>query len=122
MRQNAALVQRSLDIMNDVIRVLKSALPHTDGELIGGMAANLLDLWETGQKLDKQLKSLRRLRFPEDRERLRNTLLWVEAIQLDMGAFWIAQVKKDIPKLLRALDKVERTELGKNKGKRQTTG
>ncbi len=103
-----ALIQRSVGLMRVVIRTLKTALPETDPELIGGVCAHLFDLWETGQKLDKELQELTKLRFPQDRERLRRTLLWIEAIQLDMASFWIREVKKDLPKLLQALDKLER--------------
>ena len=122
MRHNDPLLKRSRDILIDVIRVLQSALPDSDEELIGGIAANLLDLWETGQELDNQLKRLREMRFPEDREHLRRTLIWIEAIQLDMGAFWISHVKKDISKLLGALDKRKRNpQPRKKEGKRHTT-
>jgi hypothetical protein len=39
---------------------------------------------------------------------LHDALIWIEAIQLDMASFWIGEIKKDLPKLLRALDKLER--------------
>lgn len=113
-----ALIQRSLHLMRRAIRVVRKALPDTDPELIGGFFANLLDLWETGQELDKELHNLAKLRFPRERERLRHVLLWIEAIQLDMGSYWIGEVKKDLPKLLTALDKLERkTRSGKQKRK-----
>jgi hypothetical protein len=35
--------------MRPVILTLTTALPQTDPEWIGGIVANLLDLWETGQ-------------------------------------------------------------------------
>jgi hypothetical protein len=112
------LIQRSLHLMDKAIRMVKEALPDTDPELIGGFLANLLDLWETGQKLDKELHNLTKLRFPQDRERLRHILIWISAIQIDMASFWISEVKKDIPKLLRALDKLEsKPRSGKQKRK-----
>jgi hypothetical protein len=103
-----ALTQRSLRLMRSAIQTLTNALPETDPELIGGFFANLLDLWETGQKLDKELQKLKKLRLPKDREELRNTLQWIEAIQLDMASYWIEEIKKDLPKLLKALDKLDR--------------
>jgi hypothetical protein len=102
------LLQRSSKLLRFSISLLKAALPDTDPELIGGVFADLLDLWETGQKLDQELRKLTKLRFPQDRERLRDILVWIEAIQLDMASFWISEVKKDLPKLFRALDKLER--------------
>jgi len=113
-----ALTRRSVHLMRRAIRVVKEALPDTDPELIGGFFADLLDLWETGQTLDKELQKLTRLRFPQDRERLRSSLLWIEAIQLDMASYWIGEVKKDLPKLLKALDRLERrSRLGERKRK-----
>ena len=106
-----ALLQRSLQLLRRSINVVKKALPDTDSELIGGVFANLLDLWETGQKLDKELQKLTKLRMPRDRERLRGILLWIEAIQLDMGLFWIREVKKEMPQLHKALDRLERRSL-----------
>ena len=104
-----ALIQRSVHLMRRAIRVVKQALPDTDPELIGGFFADLLDLWETGQELDKELQKLTKLRMPRDREGLRDILLWIEAIQLDMGSYWIGEVKNDIPKLYKALDRLERS-------------
>jgi hypothetical protein len=98
------LVQQSLYQMHASIRAVKEALPDTDPELIGGFFADLLDLWETGQKLDKELHKLTELRFPQDRERLRDILIWISASQIDMASYWIGEIKKDLPKLLRALD------------------
>lgn len=107
-KKDHALTQRSLDLMRPAIQTLTTALPATDPELIGGIFANLLDLWETGQKLDKELRKLKKLRLPKDRETLRSTLQWIDAIQLDMASYWIDEIKKDLPKLLKALDKLER--------------
>jgi hypothetical protein len=108
-KEDHALTQRSLDLMRPAIQTLTTALPTTDPELIGGIFANLLDLWETGQKLDKELQKLTRFRLPKDREALRSALQWIDAIQLDMASYWIAEIKKDLPKLLKALDKLERS-------------
>ncbi len=102
------LVKRSLSLMRVVMRALNRALPDTDRELIGGFCADLFDLWETGQTLEKKLKEICRMRFPRDSKKLYDTLIWVDAIQIDMGSYWIGEVKKDLPKLLRALDKLER--------------
>ena len=107
-KKDHALTQRSLNLMRPGIQMLRTALPTTDPELIGRIFANLLDLWETGQKWDKELQKLKKLRLPKDREALRTTLQWIDAIQLDMASYWIEQVKKDLPKLLMALDKLER--------------
>lgn len=107
-KRDHALAKRSLDLMRPAIQTLTKAFPEADPELIGGIFANLLDLWETGQKLDKELRKLKKLRLPQDRETLRSTLLWVDAIQLDMASYWIEEIKKDLPKLLKALDKLDR--------------
>ena|SRR5271166_844116 len=104
------IVHESIVLMSSCIRVVQKALPHTDRKLIGGFFANLLDLWETGQQLDRELRKLKRFRFPQDREKLYGTLIWIDAIQVDMASYWINEVKKDGAKLRRALDRLERAE------------
>jgi hypothetical protein len=113
-----AVGRASAALMRTAIRVLKTALPDTDPELIGAFLANLLDLWETGQKLEKKLQKLKNLRFPRDQEVLRTVLLWIDAIQVDMASYWIAEVKRDLPKLLRALDKLECTTVPRKQRRR----
>jgi len=108
LQQDRALMPRSLRLMHKVTDVLKQALPNLDTELIGGFAANLLDLWETGQELDRELNKLAKLRSHHDRERLRDALIWIDAIQVDMGSYWIGEVQKVLPKLLEGLDRQER--------------
>ena len=88
-KRDRALVQRSLELMRPIIHNLTTALPATDPQLIGGIFADLLDLWETEQKLDRELHKLTKLRLPEDREEVRSTLIWIDAIQLDMASYWI---------------------------------
>jgi hypothetical protein len=113
------LTQRSLRLMRACIHAVKSALPDKDPELIGGFFANLLDIWETGQRLDTLLKDLAKSRLPRDEERLRNTLLWIDAIQVDMASYWIREIKRDLPKVLKALDISEyKRRLGKPKRSR----
>ena len=110
------LEQKSHHLLTAVMRTLGTALPNTDRELIGGFCADLLDLWETGKKLDKELQKLKKLRLPKDREALRGTLQWIDAIQLDMASYWIKEIKKDLPQLLKALDGLERRSIpGKRK-------
>ncbi len=115
-KADRALIRRSVRLMNKAIRVVKRALPNTDPELIGGFFASLFDLWESGQTLDEKIKEISGFRFPRDRERLYTTLIWINAIQVDIASYWIPEVEKDLPKLLRALDSPERkTRPGKQK-------
>jgi len=111
------LTSQSVLLMRSAIRVFKEALPDTSPELIGGFFADLLDLWETGQRLDKELLKLKELRFPRDREQLRSFLIWISAIQIDMASFWIGGAKKYLPKLLRAVDRLENASSSKPKQK-----
>jgi hypothetical protein len=111
------VIKRSLLLMRSCILAVEKALPNTDPELIGGFFADLLDLWETGQQLDRELKKLKKFRFPRDREKLYDVLIWIDAIQVDMASYWIGEVKKDGRKLRRALDKLERGE--GTKGRRE---
>ncbi len=101
------LTKVGLDFMGKATNALKRALPDTDPELIGGFLANLFDLWETGKTLDSELQKLIKLHLPQDRERLHDILIWIDAIQIDMASYWISEVKKELPKLLKALDSLE---------------
>jgi hypothetical protein len=94
--------------MRTAIRALRTALPNTDPRLIGSFLANLLDLWEASQKLEWELQKLSKLRLPRDQETLRSVLIWIDAIQIDLASFWIGEVKRDLPRLLKAMDKLER--------------
>jgi hypothetical protein len=109
-RESEALSRRSQQLMNRIIDALKTSLPGIEPEIVGGFAANLLDLWETGQKLDRKLKELTKLRSPRGRQRLRDTLLWIDAIQIDMGSYWIREIQKVLPKLLECLNRHERNQ------------
>ncbi len=104
------IIEHSLVLMRGCTRAVRRALPNTDPELIGGFFANLLDLWETGRQLDRELQRLVKFRFPRDKDKLYDVLIWIDATQVDMGSYWIDEVKKDGAKLRRALDKLEREE------------
>jgi hypothetical protein len=106
-RSKQEIIKESLELMRAAIEMMKTAMPRTDPELIGGFFANLFDVWETGQELDMKLRELVTLQLPRDAKRVGDILTWVEAIQLDMGSFWIREVKKDLPKLRRAVDRLE---------------
>jgi hypothetical protein len=105
----------SVSLMRNSIQIFKEALPDTEPELIGGFFADLLDLWEAGQTLDKKLLKIKELRSPPDREQLRDFLIWISAIQIDMASYWIGELKRDLPKLLHALDRLENSIPSKRK-------
>jgi hypothetical protein len=106
-RSKQEIIRESLELMHAAIEMMKTAMPRTDPELIGGFFANLFDVWETGQELDMKLRELVTLQLPRDVKRVYDILIWVDAIQVDMGSFWIREVKKDLPKLRRALGRFE---------------
>jgi len=109
-RQDKELQQRSARIAHNTLVALNRAFPEADRQLIGDIVADLNSLWDTGQKLDKELKRLFQMRFPQHRVRLREFLAFLEATQIDMAQFWIGNLRKRIPKLRRALDRQERNE------------
>jgi hypothetical protein len=108
--QDLHLQRRSARIAANAMRVLKKALPHSDPELIGSVVADLDSLWDTGQKLDQELKRLFRMRFPQHRQHLREFFAFVEAVQIEMVEFWTGNLRRRLPKLLRELDRQERRE------------
>jgi len=108
--QDTQLQRRSARITHNMLVALNKAFPDVDRQLIGDIVADLDSLWDTGQKLDKELKKLFQMRFPEHRSHLGDFLAFIEAVQIDMVQFWIGNLRKRIPRLRKALDQQERNE------------
>ncbi len=104
------LQRRSARITHNMLVALNKAFPEVDRQLIGDIVADLDSLWDTGQELDKELEKLFRMRFPQHRNHLREFLAFIQATQIDMVEFWIGNLRKRIPKLLKALDRQEQSE------------
>lgn len=62
--QDTQLQRRSARITHNMLVALNKAFPEVDRQLIGDIVADLDSLWDTGQKLDKELKKLFQMRFP----------------------------------------------------------
>src|SRR5271170_6242771 len=86
--QDAQLQRRSARVAQLMQISLEKALPDTDRQLIGDVVADLNSLWDTGQKLDKELKRLFQMRFPKHRNHLAEFLSFIQATQIDMVQFW----------------------------------
>ncbi len=97
------LQRRSAVIAHKTQIALEKALPNVDTETIGSFVANIDSIWDTGQKLDRELNRLFRMQFPRDREQLREFFSFVEAIQIEMTLFWIGKLKRTVPALRDAL-------------------
>jgi hypothetical protein len=115
--QDTQIQRRSGHIVHKMLVSFKKAFPGVDAQLIGGTVADLDSLWDTGQKLDKELNKLFQMRFPQHRNHLREFLAFIEATQIEMAEFWIGNLRKRIPKLHKALDQQERTERGRARKK-----
>jgi 5'-deoxynucleotidase YfbR-like HD superfamily hydrolase len=108
--QDTQLQRRSAHITHNMLVALNKAFPEVDRQLIGDIVADLDSLWDTGQKLDKELKKLFQMRFPQHRSHLADFLAFIEATQIDMVEFWIGNLRKRVPKLRKDLDRQERNE------------
>jgi len=108
--QDTEIQRRSARMVHNMLVSLKKAFPTADSQLIGHIVADLSSLWDTGQKLDKNLKRLFQMRFPQHRNHLREFLGFIEATQIDMVEFWIGNLRKRIPELRKAMDLRERSE------------
>jgi hypothetical protein len=108
--QDTQLQRRSARITHNMLVALNKAFPEVDRQLIGDIVADLDSLWDTGQKLDKELKKLFQMQFPQHRNHLADFLAFGEATQIDMVGFWIRNLRKRIPRLRVALERQERTE------------
>ncbi len=109
-RQDAALQRRSVSVAHKMLIALTKAFPDVNGRLIGDVVADLDSLWDVGQKLDMELKRLFQMQFPQHRNQLREFLNFIEAIQIDMVEYWAGNLRSRVPKLLRDLDRQERSE------------
>ena len=118
--QDTQLQRLSARITHNMLVALNKAFPDVDRQLIGDIVADLDSLWDTGQKLDKELKKLFQMRFPEHRNHLGDFLAFIEAVQIDMVEFWIGNLRKRIPKLRKALDQQERNERRRIRGGART--
>jgi hypothetical protein len=123
-RRDADLESRSRLITQNTLAALSRAFPEFDPELIGDIVADLDSLWDTGQQLNDELKRLFKMRFPKHRQHLREFLAFISAIQLDMAEFWIRNLRKKVPKLLKELDRQERgeTRMASNRRSREPVG
>lgn len=108
--RDTKLQRRSARITHKMLRSLKKAFPDVDPQLIGDITADLDSLWDTGQKLNKELERLFHMRFPQHRQHLREFLAFIEATQIDMVEFWIGNLRQRVPKLVKDLDRQERAE------------
>jgi hypothetical protein len=102
-KRGEELQRQSAEIARKLQIALEAGLPEIESRTIGAVVADIDSLWDTGQKLDKELKRLFRMKFPRDRERLREFFSFIEAIQVEMGTFWIGNLKRRVPTLRKAL-------------------
>jgi hypothetical protein len=103
------LLQQSRQIRHRLTHALDKALPNVNPQMIGEVTADLESLWEYGQKLDKQLRSLCRMRLPEDRKGMQEVLVAIEVDQFDYVRLCLRRLRKKLPELYEALDRQTRS-------------
>ena len=106
-RQDKTLQRRSAEMSRKTLRAMNRVFPEVDRQLIGDIVADLNSLWDAGQKLDKDLKGLFRMRFPQDRLRRNEFLSGIEANQIEMSNYWIRRLRRNMTKLRLALNREE---------------
>jgi len=106
-RQDKALQRRSAEMARKTLRAMNRVFPEVDRQLIGDIVADLNSLWDARQKLDKDLKGLFRMRFPQGRQRRSEFLSRIEANQIEMASYWIRRLRRNITKLRLALNREE---------------
>jgi hypothetical protein len=99
------LVKRSSKLAHRLLMSLEKALPKTDPQLLGDFVAQVSDLWDYGQKLDKTLTELCNLRLPKHQEQMEQALVAIEVQQFDYALDCIHGLQKTLPKIKRALDR-----------------
>lgn len=91
--------QRSMRLVGGLMRSLKRAFPEVNPQLIGDIVADLDDLWDYGQELDRDLWALCKIRLPRDRDALQSLLTGIEVQQFDYARDCIERLHKNLPKL-----------------------
>jgi hypothetical protein len=114
-RVDHKLMERSTNLAHRLLLTLKKALPETDPQLIGDFVAEVSDLWDYGQKLDKTLTELCNMQIPKHQEHMREALVAIEVQQFDYALDCIKGLQKTLPKLKQALDRQ-----AKNGGRRRS--
>jgi len=104
-RVDHKLMKRSTKLAHRLLLTLKKALPDTDPQLIGDFVAEVSDLWDYGQKLDKTLAELCDMQIPKHQEQMREALVAIEVQQFDYALDCVRGLQKTLPKIKRALDR-----------------
>jgi hypothetical protein len=108
--QDVQRKRRMFRIADKMSVAFYKAFPELDRQLTEDVVADLASLWNLREKLDKDLKKLFQMRFPQHRDHLHSFLIDIEVRQLDEATYLIQRLRKRVPKLLRALDRQERNE------------
>lgn len=108
--QDVQRKRRMFRIADKMSVALDKAFPELDRQLTEDVVADLASLWNLREKLDKDLKKLFQMRFPQHRDHLHSFLIDIEVRQLDEATYLIQRLRKRVPKLLEALDQQERNE------------
>ncbi len=72
-------------------------------EVIGAIVADLDDLWEYGQHLDRDLKALCKMRLPQHRDEMQKIIVGLDVEQFDYAKDCIERLHNNLPKLDRVL-------------------
>lgn len=108
--QDVERKRRMFRIADKMSVAFDKAFPELDRQLTEDVVADLASLWNLREKLDKDLKKLFQMRFPQHRDHLHSFLIDIEVRQLDEATYLIQRLRKRVPKLLEALDRQERNE------------
>jgi hypothetical protein len=88
-----------------ISEAFRAASPNSSTKLVGRIVANLLNTQGHGEELEHQLKEIGAMKFPRDRAALRSLLIELEEVLIYHGRISIEQLRRDVPRLLRDLDR-----------------
>ena len=108
--QDVQRKRRMFRIADKMSVAFDKAFPELDRQLTEDVVADLASLWNLREKLDKELKRLFQMRFPQHRDHLHSFLIDIEVRQLDEASYLIRRLRKRLPTLFKALDRQGRRE------------
>lgn len=101
-------IRRTVEIYKAVRRVLSRASPSSPARLVASVAVDFADLWAVGQNHTEWLRSIVKLRFPKDQDKLLDLLTEMEVNWLSEAANHVRSLEKDLPALIRQIGRSPR--------------
>jgi hypothetical protein len=104
-RMDKRRAKRFVRLSRNLSNTFRHVCPNANPELRGEMIALLLDVFDLSDGIKKDVQKLTRLKRPTDAQTLRSYLTDMQLLRLQHQQRYIAELRRDIPILLRSVKK-----------------